>query len=102
MLVLALYVFISVYYLANPPSNGIVSSNVVDARGLFYGWFITAVLALDWGRIGLSNIEAAALMEIRLAPRTASQLMWHADTNWSNFLWWLRYLRATILWLLKR
>lgn len=100
--VLGLYGFIGAYYLEQPPSNDVVSSNAVDARWLFYAWFIIAILSLDWGRAGLANIEAAALMKSKLAPRTASQLMWHVDTNWSNILWWLRCLCSRTLWLAKR
>lgn len=100
MFVLGLYGFIGIFYLQYPPSNGIVSGLTIDGRRLFYGWFILAILSLEWGRVGLANIEAAVLMRRRLAPRTALQLMWHVDANWANFLWWLKGLRSTAFWLL--
>lgn len=31
------------------------------------------------------------------APSTAVGLLWHADDNWANLLWWLRALRNMIL-----
>lgn len=74
----------------------------VDARWIYYIWFILAVLALDWGRAGLANIEAAALMNAQRAPLTASQLMWHIDMNWSNPLWWLRALHSLAEWTIRK
>jgi hypothetical protein len=51
---------------------------------------------LEWARTALANFEAAALMHPWLAPRNASELFWHADNNWANPLWWLRFLRNCV------
>lgn len=100
--VTAFYGLICFRYLAHPPKNGIAPHRILDARWVFYGWFIVVVLILDWARTGLANFEAAALMHPYLAPDSAMQLMWHTDSNWSNFLWWLRAIRNHALWLFPR
>ena len=94
-LVLGFYSFICFKYLARPAQNDIVSTTL-DARWVYYAWFLLAVFVLDWARTGLANIEALALMRPRLAPRTAMGLMWHTDMKWSNVLWWLRGIRNVI------
>ena len=96
-LVLGFYGFICFYFLANPPLNDIVPSTQVDARWVFYLWIITSVFILDWARSGMGNIEATALMHSRLAPKSAMELMWHAESNWNNILWILRALRNNAL-----
>jgi len=96
-LVVAYYAFICFAFLRNPPSNDIVPHIYVDAQWIFYAWFVLAILMLDWARAGLANIEAAALMHPRLAPSTASELMWHTDSKWANPLWWLRAGRAAVV-----
>lgn len=93
----AFYAYLCFAFLAIPPVNGIVSSVKGDARWVYYAWFVVAIFALDWARAGLANVEAAALMNPRLAPITASELMWHMDSNWANPLWWLRALRSVAL-----
>lgn len=98
LIVLGFYGFICFNYLVRPAQNDIVP-NTLDARWVYYGWFVTVVFSLDWARTGLANIEAVALMHPRLAPRKAMGLMWHTDLNWSNFLWWLRGFRNILFWL---
>lgn len=97
ILLIGFYAFISFYYLNQPPVNAIVPSNGVDARWSYYAWFIISIFTLEWARSGLANVEAAAIMRPALAPDTAMELMWHADANWSNVLWWLRGLRNLFL-----
>lgn len=101
-LVLGYYSFVCVYFLANPPLNNIVSSSRVDGRWIFYLWFIISIFILDWARSGLANIEASALMHPGLAPESAMELMWHADSNWNNALWWFRALRNNARWIFSK
>ncbi|KAF2266969.1 hypothetical protein CC78DRAFT_577502 [Lojkania enalia] len=61
------------------------------------GQFVTIVFALYWAKAGLSNIEAATLMNSRLEPTAAMHLMWHTDNKWGNPLWWPRAIRGQIL-----
>ena len=91
---LAFYAFVCFGFLARPPTNNVVPYVLGDARWTYYVWFIIAIFALDWARSGLGNIEAAALMRSRLAPRDAMELMWHSDSNWANPPWWLRAFRS--------
>jgi hypothetical protein len=91
------YSLICFVYLANPPTNDIAPHRVPDARYVFYVWIVMSAFVLDWSRVGLANLEAAALMHPSLAPNSAMELMWHADSNWFNFLWWLRAIRNLVL-----
>lgn len=91
--VLGYYGFVCFYFLANPPVNDIVPSRQVDARGIFYMWVFIMMFLLEWARRGWANVEATALMHPRLAPESAMELMWHADSNWNNVMWWLQALR---------
>lgn len=91
---LAFYAFVCFGFLARPPTNNVIPNVLGDARWTYYVWFIIAIFALDWARSGLGNIEAAALMRSRLAPRDAMELMWHSDSNWANPPWWLRAFRS--------
>ncbi len=93
LLVIGFYAFICGRYLLHPAQNGVVTVSTIDARWVYYAWFVTVVFILDWAKTGLANIEATAIMDRRLAPNTAMELMWHADMHWSNVLWWLRGLR---------
>lgn len=102
LLVLGFYAFICFQYLNRPAENDIVPEKALDARWVYYAWFITVVFILDWARTGLANFEAAALMHPRLAPTSAMELMWHTDSNWASVLWWLRGLRNVLYWPISR
>lgn len=95
LVVLAFYTFICFRFLQFPLSNNIFRPTTVGATWVYYGWFLTSVFTLEWARTGLANIEASSLMIPRMAPLTARELMWHADNNWANPLWWLRALRSS-------
>lgn len=95
--VFGMYLFICVNYLRRAPSNDMVEQRSVNASWLFYAWFLVSVFILGWGKAGIANFEACALMNPHLAPSTASQLMWHTDAKWANPLWWLRALRTVVL-----
>lgn len=99
-LVLGFYSFICFHFLANPPVNNIVPSTPASSRWAFYTWIVSSVFILDWARSALANLEATALMNPKVAPQSAMELMWHADTNWNNILWWLRAGRNNLYWLL--
>ena len=70
VLFLGFYGFICFNYLVRPAQNDIVP-NTLDARWVYYAWFLMVVFILDWARTGLANVDAVALMRPRLAPRTA-------------------------------
>lgn len=97
LIVLGFYCFICFNYLDRPAQNNVLSRSVVDARWIYYVWFLIGILILDWARSGICNVEAAALMKRRFAPNNAKELFWHADQNWGNILWWLRGLREVLL-----
>lgn len=87
----AYYALISFYYLNQPPVNDVVQSNHLrHAKTIFYGWFVVSIFVLDWARSTLAHFEAAAVMRPQLAPSTAMKLMWHADSQWTNVLCWLK------------
>jgi hypothetical protein len=92
-LMLGYFAFICLEYLNRPPVNNVAQANRVDARWVFYIWFLISIFALDWARVALANFESAAVMRSNLAPSTAMELMWHGDGNWANLLWWLRAIR---------
>ena len=96
MLLVSLYTFIGLYYLKEAPVNSIVQLSGLDARGLYYAWFVISIFTLEWARSALSNVQAAALMYPSLAPRSAMHLLWHGDDNWANFLRWLRGIRNVL------
>lgn len=102
LLALAFYLSICLTYLRNPPVNGIVNSYPISARGIQFTWITAAIFMLDLSKTGLANIEAAALMDPRLAPLNATRLMWHTDGKWANPLWWLRACKSMISVLLRR
>lgn len=88
-LLTAFYLFIVYAYLLRPSENGIIPYFPVNARGVFYAWVILSVFVLDWAKSGLAGFEASALMKPVLAPKTALQLMWHADRAWGSLSgWW--------------
>ncbi|KPI37127.1 uncharacterized protein AB675_3702 [Cyphellophora attinorum] len=93
---LGFYAHICYYYLDKQPIYGILLTSKADATPMFYAWFVISIFSLDWARTALANFEAAALMHPWLAPPNASELFWHADNNWANPLWWLRFLRNGI------
>lgn len=94
---LGLYTYICLHYLRNPPKNNIVGVVYVNAQIMFYIWFVVSIFALDWARTALANFQATALMVPAAAPANAMVLLWHADDNWANPLWWLRALRNSFL-----
>lgn len=96
-LVLAYYAFICIHFLTRPPVNDIVPATRVNALWIYYSWIVLSVFILDWARSALANLEATALMNPRLAPHSAMELMWHADNNWNNLLWWLRAVRNNFM-----
>lgn len=96
LLVLVLYAFICFAFLARPPVNDVVENAYRGARWLYFVWFVIVIFTLDWSRTGLANIEAAALMHPKLAPKTAVSLLWHTDMKWANVLWWLRAIKLGI------
>lgn len=101
LLVLGFYSFVCFYFLNNPLVNNIIPSTRVDGRWVFYSWYIISVFILDWARSGLANLEAAALMNPRLAPGSGMEFMWHIDSNWDNVLWLFRACRNTSRWLVS-
>ncbi|MCJ1365613.1 hypothetical protein MMC16_004738 [Acarospora aff. strigata] len=87
--VTAFYLFIVCVYLLRPSVNDIIPYYPVNARGVFYAWLILSVFVLDWAKSGLAGFEASALMKPALAPKTALQLIWHADRAWGSVSgWW--------------
>lgn len=96
-LVLGFYSFVCFHFLINPPVNNIVPFTRVNSHWIFYSWIVLSVFILDWARSALANLEATALMN-NVAPQSAMELMWHADNNWNNFLWWLRAVRNNVYW----
>jgi hypothetical protein len=94
LVVLAFYALICFHFLAHPLANNVSPSLTINASWVYYFWFLTSIFIMEWGRTGLANIEASALMLRYLAPPTARELMWHADTYWANPLGWLRVLRS--------
>lgn len=101
LLVLGFYSFVCFYFLNKPLVNNIIPSTKVDGRLVFYSWFMISIFILDWARSGLANLEAAALMNPRLAPRSGMEFMWHIDSNWENVLWLFRACRNTAHWLIS-
>ncbi|KAL8947360.1 MAG: hypothetical protein Q9222_006351 [Ikaeria aurantiellina] len=102
LLILA-YLFIVDTYLRRPSVNGIVPHYPIDAKIVFYAWLVLSVFVLDWAKSGLGGFEAGALMKPILAPRSAFQLMWHADRGWASLSgWWkaslalLKHLRQSL------
>ena len=102
LFLLSFYSYVCFASLAHPPLNGIIPAGRGNARWVYYAWFIVAIFALGWAQAGLANVEATALMVPRLAPKTATELMWHTDNNWANPLWWLRCVRSATLRALPR
>ncbi|KAJ9606789.1 hypothetical protein H2200_008798 [Cladophialophora chaetospira] len=91
-----LYVVIVYVYIEAPVEQGIARGHLVDARLIFYLWFIACVFALDWSRAGLAIVEVAGISSQNLAPRSAMQSMWHSDTSWSGPVGWIGALRAAM------
>ncbi|KAL8844257.1 MAG: hypothetical protein Q9176_001432 [Flavoplaca citrina] len=94
ILLTALYFFILFVYLLRPSLNDVVPYFPVDANTVFYAWLILSVFVLDWAKSGLAGFEASALMKPSLAPKTALQLMWHADRAWGSLSGWWNALSA--------
>lgn len=89
ILVIAVYLFIVLVYLRRPSVNDVVPFFPIDPKGVFFMWLIFSIFVLDWAKSGLAGFEASALMNQALAPRTAMQLMWHADRAWGSLSgWW--------------
>ena len=89
ILVIAAYLFIVLVYLRRPSVNDVVPYYPFDPKGVFFAWLILSIFVLDWAKSGLAGFEASALMNQALAPRTAMQLMWHADRAWGSLSgWW--------------
>ncbi|KAL9036757.1 MAG: hypothetical protein Q9180_004111 [Flavoplaca navasiana] len=93
-LLTAFYMFILFVYLLRPSLNDVVPYFPVDAKTVFYAWLILSVFVLDWAKSGLAGFEASALMQPSLAPKTALQLMWHADQAWESLSGWWNALSA--------
>lgn len=91
------YLLIVRYYLCAPPVNDIIDPPLISAGLVFYGWIIFSIFALDWAKSALAGFEAWALMDPRLAPRTALQLMWHTDRAWGSVSGWRDALLLLIL-----
>ncbi|ETN46980.1 uncharacterized protein HMPREF1541_01170 [Cyphellophora europaea CBS 101466] len=96
------YAFICFYFLNRKPENDILPASSIDADVPFYLYFIVSIFTLEWARTALSNFQAAALMRPSYGPTNAMGLMWHADDNWANPLWWLRALRNLVYTRLSR
>ncbi|KAL8882766.1 MAG: hypothetical protein Q9198_000293 [Flavoplaca austrocitrina] len=94
LLLTALYFFILFVYLLRPSLNDVAPYFPVDAKTVFYAWLILSVFVLDWAKSGLAGFEASALMKPSLAPKTALQLMWHADRAWGSLSGWWNALSA--------
>jgi hypothetical protein len=102
LVVLAFYALICFHFLAHPLVNNVFPSQTISPTWIYYCWFLISIFILEWGRTCLANIEASALMLRYLAPPTARELMWHADTYWANPLGWLRVLRSLFLRVVRR
>ncbi|CAD0025242.1 unnamed protein product [Aureobasidium pullulans] len=82
------YLLIARYYLCVPPVNDVIDPPSLSAEAVFYAWLILSIFALDWAKSALAGFEAWALMDPRLAPRTALQLIWHTDRAWGSVSGW--------------
>ncbi|THY73003.1 hypothetical protein D6C95_10174, partial [Aureobasidium pullulans] len=82
------YLLIARYYLCVPPVNDVIDPPSLSAGAVFYAWLILSIFALDWAKSALAGFEAWALMDPRLAPRTALQLIWHTDRAWGSVSGW--------------
>ncbi|KAK2595695.1 hypothetical protein N8I77_013720 [Diaporthe amygdali] len=89
------YLFIALEYLRRPSVNNISPSRVLSGKGVFYAFFVLSVFALECAKSGLAGFEAWALMQPRLAPANANQLMWHTDRLWGSVSGWWRALLVT-------
>ncbi|KAI3397721.1 hypothetical protein diail_10490 [Diaporthe ilicicola] len=90
------YLFIALEYLRRPSVNNISPSRVLSGKGVFYAFFVISVFVLEWAKSGLAGFEAWALMQPRLAPANANQLMWHTDRAWGSMSGWWKALLVTI------
>jgi hypothetical protein len=102
ILVLGLYMFIVFEYIERPQEHGVSPRRVISAEAVFFAWVILSIFLLEWARSTLAGFEAAALMKPSLAPRTASQLMWHKDMDWSSIAGWWHVFRYAVSYVMHK
>jgi hypothetical protein len=89
------------YYLKAEVQNGITERQAINARVIYYSWFVLSVFALDWAHAGTAVIEVAGMTARHLAPQNALQTMWHSERSWSGPTGWMKALAtATKIWIL--
>ncbi|KAJ3579827.1 hypothetical protein NPX13_g739 [Xylaria arbuscula] len=95
--IIALYAYITRYYLSAPSANSIITKRPIDANVVFYSWWLINAFVLDWARSGIAGFEAAALLLPDFAPKDIWQIMWHTDRAWSAPTGWGRITSFSIL-----
>ncbi|KAI1813520.1 hypothetical protein GGS20DRAFT_552884 [Poronia punctata] len=96
LFILGFFIFIVAVYFERPAVNGIIPHRPLDANTVFFAWLILSIFVLDWAKSGLAGFEAAALMNPRLAPADARQLMWHADRAWGSVSSWCKVVVISV------
>lgn len=74
-LVIAFYLLIVAAYLLRYGRNDVLPTYPIDAQSVFFAWLILSIFVFDWAKSGLAGFEASALMNPKLAPSNAMQLM---------------------------
>jgi hypothetical protein len=92
-----LYCVIIWYYINSPVENGIAKNFIVDAKVIFYLWFLLSVFALDWAHSATAVIEIAALKSRYFAPQTAMHFMWHSERSWGGPTGWMKAVVSTLV-----
>jgi hypothetical protein len=100
--VLGFYMYIVFEYLLRPQSNGVIASRLIPGKGIFFAWLILSIFLLDWAKSGVAGFEAYGLMQPRLAPSTAMQLMWHGDRAWGQLSGWWKAGKHAIKYVAER
>jgi hypothetical protein len=93
ILVTTFYLCIVFVYILRPSVNDVIPGYPIDPKGVFFAWVIFSIFVLDWAKSALAGFEASALMKPGLAPRSAQELMWHADRGWGSLSgWWKAFV----------
>jgi len=86
----AYYIWIYTYFLA-PSSDKTyaLSSFPVDARYVWWSWFIISALGLNMSTYALAGVEAGMLTTRRFGALNIEQIQMHKDKTWSKISgWW--------------
>ncbi|KAI0390578.1 hypothetical protein F5Y17DRAFT_461640 [Xylariaceae sp. FL0594] len=99
-----LYVFIACFYLLRDNTNGIIEPPYcIDAKGLFYAWFVLSILVLEWMKTSLSWFEAVVISNYpSWAPSSMAQIDLHIDYGWSRPRKWYTAMFLTCQHIAKR